>query len=162
MKEYLIIALIVLIFSISLGTIMVDRTSAQIPPKTADLKTKGTVSEPGRIESRRERDPFLLPQGVLHLSAVPRDLSLKRDEKPKDIPLPSLEVKAILISDRLRLASIDRQIVTVGDLIQDEKVLEIQRDRVIMGKGDKKRSLLLKQSPVRITPEQGERKGEYR
>jgi hypothetical protein len=162
MKGYLIIALIFLIFSISLGTIMADRTSAKIPPKTADLKTKGTVSEPGRMESRRVRDPFLLPQGVLHLSAVPQDLSSKRDEKPKDIPLPSLEVKAILISDRLRLASIDRQIVTVGDLIQDERVLEIQRDRVIMGKGGKKRSLLLKQSPVRITPEQGERKGEYR
>jgi len=162
MKEYLIIALIVLISSIALGTLMADRTVAQIPPKTADLKTKGTVSGPGRMESRRERDPFLLPPGVHHLSAVPQDLSLKRDEKPRDIPLPSLEVKAILISDRLRLASIDRQIVTVGDLIGDERVLDIQKDRVIMGKGDKKRSLLLKQSPVRITPEEGERKGDNR
>ena len=156
------IALIVLILSISLGALMADPASAQLPPRTTDLKTQGTVSEPRRMESRRERDPFLLPQGVLHLSAVTQDLISKRDEKPKDIPLPSLEVKAILISDRLRLASIDRQIVTVGDLIRDERVLEIQRDRVIMGKGDKKRSLLLKQSPVRITPEQGERKGEYR
>jgi hypothetical protein len=162
MKGYLIIALIVLILSIFLGTLMADRASAQPPPKTTDLKTQGTVSEPGRMESRRERDPFLLPPGVHHFSAVPKDLSLKRDEKPKDIPLPSLEVKAILIGDRLRLASIDRQIVTVGDLIGDESVLEIQRDRVVMGKGDKKRSLLLKQSPVRITPEEGERKGEYR
>jgi hypothetical protein len=76
--------------------------------------------------------------------------------------LPSLEVKAILISDRLRLASIDHQIVTVGDFIRDEKVLEIQKDRVVMGKGDKKRSLLLKQSPVRLTVEEGERKGENR
>jgi hypothetical protein len=159
MKGYLMIALIVLIFSISLDAIMADRTSAQLPSKTADLKTKGIISQPGRMESRRERDPFLLPQGVLHLSAVPQDLSSKRDEKPKDIPLPSLEVKAILISDRLRLASIDRQIVTVGDLIRDERVLDIQRDRVVLGKGDKKRSLFLKQSPVRITPEEGKRKG---
>jgi hypothetical protein len=161
MKGHLVIVLLVLILSVSLGPVMADRTSARILSKTADLKTKETVSEPERIESRRERDPFLLPQGVLHLSAVPKELSLKRDEKTKDIPLPSLEVKAILISDRLRLAFIDRQIVTVGDLIRDERVLEIQRDRVVLGKEDKKRSLFLKQSPVRIIPEEGERKGEH-
>ncbi len=74
----------------------------------------------------------------------------------------SLEVKAILISDRLRLASIDHQIVTVGDLIHDERVLEIQTDRVVLEKGDKKRTLLLKQSPVRLTIEEGKRKGENR
>ena len=156
MKEYLIIAQIVLIFSTFLGTITADRTSAQNPPKTTDLKTKETVSKLERIESRRERDPFLLPQGVHPLSALPQRPSSKGDEKPREIPLPFLEVKAILISDRLRLASINRQIVTVGDLIGDERVLEIQKDRVILGKGDKIRSLLLKQSPVRITPEKGE------
>ena len=75
--------------------------------------------------------------------------------------LPSpLKVKAILISDRIRLALIDRHIVTVGDSIQDEKVLEIKTDRVILGKGDQKRTLLLSQSPVLLTVE--EKKGEKR
>ena len=67
-----------------------------------------------------------------------------------DIPL---KVNAILIGDRIRLASIDRHIVTVGDSIHDEKILEIKNDQVILGKGDKKRILLLSQSPVQLTIE---------
>jgi hypothetical protein len=66
---------------------------------------------------------------------------------------PSLKVKAILISDRIRLASVDRYIVTVGDSIRDEKILEIRDDRVILGKGNNIRTLLLYQSPVQITVE---------
>jgi hypothetical protein len=66
-------------------------------------------------------------------------------------------VKAILISDHARLALIDRHIVTVGDSIHGEKVLEINTDRVILGKGEQKRTLLLSQSPVRLTVEQSPR-----
>jgi hypothetical protein len=63
-------------------------------------------------------------------------------------------VKAILIADHIRLALIDRHIVTIGDSIHDEKVLEIKTDRVILGKGDKKRMLPLSQSPVPLTVEE--------
>ena len=49
-----------------------------------------------------------------------------------------MRVKAILIGDHARLALIDRHIVTIGDSIHGEKVLEIKTDRVILGKGDKK------------------------
>ena len=161
MKEYLNIALAFLIFTISLGTMMVDWTFAQ-PEKTPDQKTKGTAFKQEKIESRGKRDPFLLPQGVRDLTDATKDLSSKSEDKPKNIPLPFLEVKAILISDRLRLASIDHQIVTVGDLIHEERVIEIQTDRVVLGKGDKKRSLLLKQSPVRLTIEEEKGKGENR
>ena len=162
MKGYLSAALTCLILAVSLGAGMPEWTFAQISGKAVDQRTKGTVMKREGMESRRERDPFLLPQGIEPLSALPRGLPSKREDKPGEIPLLSLEVKAILISDRLRLASIDHQIVTVGDFIRDEKVLEIQRDRVVMGKGEKKRSLLLKQSPVRLTVEEGERKGENR
>jgi hypothetical protein len=62
-----------------------------------------------------------------------------------------MKVKAILISDHARLALIDRHIVTVGDSIRGEKVLDIKTDRVTLGKGDQKRTLLLSQSPVRLT-----------
>ena len=119
----------------------------------------------GVFGQERSSDPFSLPRGVRprsgsdpgtpakDFSSRP-DLSSKPDVKPREIPPPFLEVKAILVSDRLRLASIDHQILTVGDLIHDEKVLEIQTDRVVLGKGDKKRSLLLRQSPVRLTIEE--------
>jgi predicted mannosyl-3-phosphoglycerate phosphatase (HAD superfamily) len=82
----------------------------------------------------------------------------KTDGKRNDISSSPLKVKAILISDHVRLALIDRHIVTVGDSIHDEKILEIRTDRVILGKGDQKRTLLLSQSPVPLTVE--ERKGD--
>jgi hypothetical protein len=104
------------------------------------------------------RDPFLLPSGVHLLSNKETTIGTKGiPSKLVGIPnevLPSpLKVKAILISDRIRLALIDRHIVTVGDSIQDEKVLEIKKDQVILGKGDQKRTLLLSQSPVLLTVE---------
>jgi hypothetical protein len=111
------------------------------------------------------RDPFLLPSGVHLLSN--KDTSMgtkgipsKLAGNPSDVLPSPLKVKAILISDRFRLALIDRHIVTAGDSIQDEKVLEIEKDRVILGKGDRKRTLLLSQSPVLLTVE--EKKGEKR
>ena len=111
------------------------------------------------------RDPFLLPSGVRLLSKIDTVLGIKgipskTEGKPNDMLPPPLRVKAILIGDRVRLALINRHIVTVGDLIHDEKVLEIKMDRVILGKGDQKKTLLLSQSPVLLTVE--ERKGEKR
>jgi hypothetical protein len=101
------------------------------------------------------RDPFSLPPRVHLLSkgdtlSVTKGSFSTREIKPSS---PSLKVKAILISDRIRLASIDRYIVAVGDSIRDEKILEIKNDRVILGKGNNKRALLLYQSPVQITVE---------
>lgn len=98
------------------------------------------------------RDPFQLPPGIRLLSKGEPMVGAK--EKPTSPDLPPLLVKAILISDKIRLASIDRHIVTVGDKILDEKVLEIEADRVVLGKGDKKRTLYLTQSPIRITVEE--------
>ena len=122
-------------------------------------KGKVTLWQQKKLEYGRGRDPFLLPPGVRLLSQIDsapavKKTALKPGEKPPEIPPPSLRVKAILISDRIRLASIDRHIVTVGDLIHDERVLEIQEDRVILRKGDKQRALLLSQSPVQLTVEE--------
>ncbi len=105
------------------------------------------------------RDPFLLPSGVHLLSKIDTVLGMKgspskTEGKPNDMLPSPLKVKAILISDRVRLALIDRHIVTVGDSIYDEKVLEIKTDRVTLGKGDQKRTLLLSQSPVLLTVEE--------
>lgn len=118
----------------------------------------------GRVTLSQEgaRDPFLLPPGVRPLSkneAVSEVKGIRpiSEIKPVDM-VPSLKVKAILISDHVRLALIDRHIVTIGDSIQDEKILEIKADRVILGKRDHQRTLFLSQSPVRLTVE--ERKGE--
>ena len=105
------------------------------------------------------RDPFLLPSGVHLLSNKETTMGTKGIPSklvgnPNEVLPSPLKVKAILISDRIRLALIDRHIVTVGDSIQDEKVLEIKKDQVILGKRDQKRTLLLSQSPVLLTVEE--------
>jgi len=121
-----------------------------------------TLIEPMKVHGQSKveivRDPFLLPSGVHLLSH--RDPSLIARGKPftssktGDDSTPLFKLKAILISERIRLASIDRYIVKEGDSIYDEKILEIKPDRVILGKRDKKRTLLLYQSPIQVTVEE--------
>lgn len=115
--------------------------------------------KPSLLQETR-KDPFSLPSGVRLLSEeapVQEDKKLRPiaeikpvETKPAETPL---KLKAVLISDHVRLASIDRLIVTVGDMINGEKVLEIRPDQVILGKEGKKRTILLDQSPVKITVE---------
>lgn len=130
-------------------------------PIAANGQSKGRTI----LSQESGRDPFLLPSGVHLLSKTDTVLGMKgspskTEGKPNDMLPSPLKVKAILISDHVRLALIDRHIVMVGDSILDEKVLEIKTDRVVLGKGDQKRTLLLSQSPVLLTVE--ERKGEKR
>ncbi|MGA2315517.1 MAG: hypothetical protein ABSG71_03960 [Thermodesulfobacteriota bacterium] len=128
-------------------------------PIAANGQSKGRIV----LSQESGRDPFLLPSGVRLLSKMDtasgaKGIPSKTEGNPNDILPSPLKVKTILISDHVRLALIDRHIVKVGDSIHDEKVLEIKTDRVILGKGDQKRTLLLSQSPVLLTVE--ERKGE--
>ena len=105
-----------------------------------------------RVESQEvsghgnTRDPFSLPSGV-HLLAKGNVASVSKEapSKPEVSPVPP-KVKAIMISDQVRLALIDRQIVAVGDSINDERILEIKTNHVILGKGDKKRVIHMSQS----------------
>jgi hypothetical protein len=129
------------------------------------IKSHGQSKRQIGLSHEKGKDPFRLPEGIRLLSKIDsvqgaKGTNSKSETKPIEIsPLP-LKVKTILISDHIRLASIDQHIVTVGDSIHDEKVLEINTDRVILEKGDQKRTLLLSQSPVLLTIE--ERKGEKR
>jgi hypothetical protein len=130
-------------------------------PIAANGQSKGRIA----LSQESGKDPFLLPSGVRLLSKMDtasgaKGIPSKTEGKPNDILPSPLKVKTILISDHVRLALIDRHIVKVGDSIHDEKVLEIKTDRVILGKGNQKRTLLLSQSPVLLTIE--ERKGEKR
>ncbi len=127
------------------------------------LKPMMASSQPTRrmnISRESGRDPFVLPPGVRLLSNGDTNAVIKgtvssrtpstTEIKPKEI---LLKVTAILISDHIRLASIDGSIVTVGDSIHDQRILEIKNDRVVLGKGDRRRTLLLSQSPVQLTVE---------
>ena len=125
---------------------------------TDPVKTNGQSKGKIVLSQESGRDPFSLPAGVRLLAKTDTALGTKgipskTEAEPSNIFPSSLKVNAILISDHVRLSLIDRQIVTVGDSIHNEKVLEIEKDRVILGKGDQKRTLLLSQSPVLLTVE---------
>ncbi len=101
-------------------------------------------------------DPFSLPPGIrLHSQEVlaPKEDKMTSTPEAKPVELPFM-LKAILITDHIRLASINRSIVTLGDFINDEKVMEIRSDRVILEKEGKKRTLVLDQSPIKLTVEE--------
>jgi hypothetical protein len=152
-----IMAQILAVALIFTGVIAVELTLAQ--EQTDEMTQENRVSLPQKksAEGTRGRNPFLLPPGIYLLSkggatSGQKEGPTKPEAKPQEID--SLRVKAILISDNIQLAQIGRHIVTVGDTINDEKVLKIKTDRVILGKGDKKRTLLLHQSPVQLTTEE--------
>jgi hypothetical protein len=148
MRRYqkIIMAMVFITFFILAGITLID-----------PIMVNGQTKEKIILSQESGRDPFLLPPGVHLLSKIGASLGVKGGPSRTE---PDMRVKAILIGDHIRLASIDRHIVTVGDSIQGEKVLEIKTDRVILGKGDQKRTLLLSQSPVSLTVEEikGEKK----
>lgn len=110
-----------------------------------------------------KRDPFSLPYGV-----YPRSHESSQGVKPKHPTLPIQEVthpnnepkevplrlKAILISDSLRLAMINQLILQEGDVVFGEKVVEIMPDQVTLKKGDRKRTLFLDQSSIKLITEE--------
>jgi hypothetical protein len=113
---------------------------------------------PKNSEETRLRNPFLLPPGVYLLSKeggapVHKEKSTGADAKLEEIEISPFKVRAILISNQIRLATIGSHIVAVGDKLNGETILEIKNDRVILGKGDTKRTLHLQQSPVQLTIE---------
>ncbi len=133
----------------TLVTLFVLAGITLIHPMGVDGQTKERTA----LSLEGGRDPFLLPPGVHLLSKIGATPG-RTNSQSGNIPSRSLMLTAILISDRAQLALIDRHIVTVGDSIHGEKVLEIKTDRVILGKGEQKKTLLLAQSPVQLTVEQ--------
>lgn len=159
-KYFLIIITIFVLNGMPMGVSDKDQAQvygqsqvAQIPPK----QEKG-------------RDPFRLPPGIKPLASKgEEEKKVKREEREdlkKTIMFESvseqqpqssfspLALRAILISDRIRLAAIEEKIVTEGTIINGEKVLEIKPDRVILDQEGKRRTLYLPQSSVPLIVEE--------
>jgi hypothetical protein len=159
-------ALIFILLLTLMAAVLAAQTSAQTPPKEFLPKGGGDSTRQKMAGSGLGRNPFSLPDGI-HLRskspAVPAALKApetapKGETKVLDVPpspLPTpLKVRAILIGSQTRLALIDRHIVREGDSLEGEKILVIAKDYVVLGEGDKKRTLFLHQSPVHLTVEE--------
>jgi hypothetical protein len=154
MKPYLTIMVVLILM------IFVCFDSAFPQAETKEMLPKDEASPlQKKSEGTRLRNPFLLPSGVYFLSKEGAGFGRKEKGKRPEAKLEEIEtslykVRAILISDQIRLATIGSHIVTVGDKIDGETIFEIKSDRVILGKGDRKRTLHLRQSPVPLTVEE--------
>ncbi|MFQ5881980.1 MAG: hypothetical protein ACE5I9_05850 [Candidatus Methylomirabilales bacterium] len=94
------------------------------------------------------RNPFLTPEE----EAVALGLVSTQEElAPGFAPL---EVRAILVSEGRKVAMINSHVVTEGDLVGEERVLEIRPHAVVLGKGKHTRTVEMQFSslPVRLTP----------
>jgi hypothetical protein len=104
------------------------------------------------------KDPFIFPEGmdpykkksnkrVVVTPSKKRKKVIKREEMPL-----SVRITSILISDDQKVATIDRApyVVTIGDWIENEQVLEIMPDRVIFGRNGRRHEILLK-SQARVS-----------
>jgi hypothetical protein len=154
MKPYstIMVALILVVF--------VCFSSAFPQAETKEMLQKDEeTSSQKKSEGARLKNPFLLPPGIYFLSkegvgSVRKEKTTGTDAKLEEIETSPFKVRAILISDQIRLATIGPHIVAVGDKLNGETILEIKNDRVILGKGDRKRTLHLHQSPVQLTIEE--------
>ena len=154
MKPYLIIRVLLILM------IFVSFDSAFPQAETKEMLQKDEESpSQKKSEGARLRNPFLLPPGIYFLSkegvgSIRKEKATGPDAKLEEIETSPFKVRAILISDQIRLATIGSHIVAVGDKLNGETILEIKNDRVILGKGDRKTALHLHQSPVQLTIEE--------
>jgi hypothetical protein len=91
------------------------------------------------------RNPFLTREEIRSL------------QKKETTPMPSTspvfpqwEVKSILISGSSKVATVNDHIVTVGDFLGEEKVLEINEDSVVLSRDGKRRVIKQKQPSIHI------------
>jgi hypothetical protein len=154
MKPYLTISVVLILM------ILGSFDTAFPQAETKEMLQKDEEAPSHKMsEGARSRNPFLLPPGIYFLSKegvgpVRKERAPGPDAPLEETEISPLKVRAILISDQLRLATIGSHIVAVGDKLNDETILEIKNDRVILGKGDRKRTLHLHQSPVQLTIEE--------
>lgn len=107
------------------------------------------------------RDPFSLPSIIHQPSKESPHLDIKRKEslserKSQEINPSEMKfkLKAIFIGENIRLAFINQRILTIGDQLNEEKVIEIHSDRVILEKGGNRRTIFLDEKLLKINVEE--------
>ncbi len=106
------------------------QAGTQAPAKPSDAPPAQSQPKPrfDAIKVGWDSDPFALP--------------VVKERKRKDSG-SAVRLVAILEKGGSRVAVIDKDVVKKGDLIGNEKVVDIGRDRVVLSRGGIKRTLIL-------------------
>ncbi len=94
-----------------------------------------------------DRDPFFTAQEEQALRA-PKVASAPVQRA--SAPLPSYTVKAVIISDSAKVATIDGRLVSEGEMLGEERVVEIQPDGVILERAGQRRRIEIAGGAVRL------------
>lgn len=123
-----------------------QQSSQQIPVKQTDTVPEQVQPKPqfDKVNVSWGSDPFALP--------------VFKEKKKKDSG-SAVRLVAILEKGGDRVAVIDKDVVKKGDLIGNEKVIEIGTDRVVLTRGGIKRTIVLA-DPDTMTRESGPAKEE--
>jgi len=81
------------------------------------------------------RNPFLTPEEVASLKGIKLSPS-KESLPPSKGPPPPVAIKSIIIQGSNRVAAIDNSIVTEGEMVGEERVVEIRENGVMLARGD--------------------------
>lgn len=103
-----------------------------------------------RYENAWRRDPFLTAEeerALLSPKAVPQ----RAKSAAPPAPLPSYSVKAILISEAEKVATIGGRLISEGELLGEERVVEIRPDGVVLERAGQRRRIGLPGGTTPIT-----------
>lgn len=95
-----------------------------------------------RHESAWRRDPFLTAQEERALLA-PKAGPIQPKTAAAPPPLPSYTLRAVLISDGEKVAALDSSLVSEGEQIGEERVVEIRPHSVILERAGQRRTISL-------------------
>lgn len=104
---------------------------------------------PASLEETSWRNPFIFPSNV-----KPEDEQISKEENSQGKVFKDLRVTAILKRGNTALATINHQVVREGDLIEEGKVISIEKDSVtlLLPDGSKKILKLYENLPlIKIT-----------
>jgi hypothetical protein len=112
-----------------------SQTPAKIAPSESGAKDNQSNTAPAAVKpdfDKRKgawvKNPFLLPQFK---------------EEKKKVTAPPVRLFAIFEKGKDRVAIIDHEVVRKGEMVGDEKVLDIEKDKVILIRNSTKRVLPL-------------------
>jgi len=100
-----------------------------------------------RYRAAWSRDPFFTAEEEEALRA-PKVAKAAPSAPPP--PLPSYTVKAVLIAGSAKVATIDGRLVSEGEMLGDERVVEIQPDGVILERAGLRRRVEIVGGPAAL------------